>query len=272
MKRIPGIVLILIVLAAFTPLGCFADEVTCNPNENLQIGDGSDNYKTYKLGNSCDNHISINGKVSLDLNGYQLNSQGDITCLSGSCSLRITDTSNGETGALNAGTIKIDGSFEVSGGTVNASGEYYGILARDDIKISGGTVKATGGDHGIFASGDISIESGGTVTEASGGQNGISSGQGSITITNGGTVEKASGGQYGISAGGGINISGMVTEASGGQNGIKGGYITITNGGTVTKASGTNGSGIYADTDISIESGGTVTEASDGKNGIYATG
>ncbi len=278
MKRMLGIILMLIVLAAFTPLCCFAAEVVeCDPNQPLPIGNGSDNYTTYTLGNSCDNttvsHISISGKVSLDLNGYQLNSQGDITCLSGSCSLTITDNSNGETGALNAGTINIDGSFEVSGGTVNASGEYYGIRARDDIKISGGTVNATGGDlDGIFANGDISIESGGTVTKASGGKNGIYAGIGSITITNGGTVTKASGTNGSGISGRNITIdSSTVKEASGGQNGINAnGYITITNGGTVTKASGTNGSGIYAASDITIESGGTVTEASGGTSGIYA--
>ena len=162
MKRIFAVVFVLIVLAAFTPLGCFAEDepipLTC---ENLTTSNGLLAEGSYTLvDNNCPdiNNITLNGGVTLDLNGNKLNAQGDIRCGSSSCPLTIIDNSAGNTGTLTVKTIHIyNGALWISGGTVEATGDEYGIYAGGGITISG-TVTATGTNGtGIYAGGDIAI-------------------------------------------------------------------------------------------------------------------
>ena len=242
MKRILGIILILIVLAAFTPLWGSASEaatdLTCS---YLNTNGGELAAGEYKLiEDECiyKGEITFIGKVSLDLNGKSLTAKG-ITCGTNTCSLKIIDNTTSGTGmvTLTSTGISVSDSITISGGTVNATGSQYGIYATDSITISGGTVTVDGSEQGILAGGDITIESGGNVT-ASGNKYGIYAGRGDIIIS--GTVTEASGDTYGIYARDGINIEngGTVTEASGGEDGsgIYAGGINIS--GTVTEASG----------------------------------
>ena len=169
------------------------------------------------------------------------------------------------------------GKITINGGTVTATGGYYGAGIGGgcdgkggEIIINSGTVTATGGSNaaGIGggasgACGTVTIN-GGTVT-AKGGSN----------STNG--AAGIGGGDYG--AGGIITINGGTISATGSEDaaGIGGGYkatggIVTINGGTVTATGGKYGAGIgggnYKGGDTTIINDGTVTAI----GGYYGAG
>ena len=182
------------------------------------------------------------------------------------------------TGGVNGGA-GIGGSYgegtkniTITGGTVNAAGDWGGagigggqegsgeditITGGEDITIKGGRVTATGGDYGAGIGGgsggsgkNITIN-GGTVT-AAGGFNGAGIGGGiigsgeNITIT-GGEV-KATGGANGAGIGG--------DGGSGGSN------VTVSGAAQVTATAGKGSR--YAGAGATIGGGGSSTQDSDG--------
>ena len=81
-------------------------------------------------------------------------SAGDISIINGD----ISATASNEEGD---GIYSDSGNITVTGGTVNAIGDEYGIYAEYDFSINGGNITATGGSEGIFAA--YTILAGGTV-------------------------------------------------------------------------------------------------------------
>ena len=263
MKRIFAVIFVLIVLAAFTPLGCFADGepigLTCS---YLNTNGGKLDEGRYTLEeDKCtyDNSITLNGDVTLDLNGNQLIADGisdiSLSSLSISGDGKVELTTNG---------ITVNGSITISNGsTVEASGAYYGIYSGRDITISGENTKVTAkatGEYGIGFYAGLGITISGDDTQVTAKATSTSSGDvkpagiyaaGKIDIL-GGTVKEASGAYYGIYSGGDITISGAQTQVTAEATGVYGSGIFSGNGG------------------ITIESGGTVKEVSGGTYGIYA--
>ena len=134
MKRIFGVVLFLIVLAAFTPLGCFAADFPCSDNEQgctLNAG----NYELTKDISLDENIIKLTGAVTIDLNAKSLTAFAIVCSGSSQCSLTIRDTT--DIGLLNS-VISVTGDLTINGGIVKASGD--GIRAGGGVSFSGGQV------------------------------------------------------------------------------------------------------------------------------------
>ncbi|MBQ6508401.1 MAG: hypothetical protein IJI07_02905, partial [Flexilinea sp.] len=134
MKRIFGVVLILIVLAAFTPLGCFAADFPCSDSEQACTL----NAGTYELTKDIslgENPIMLTGAVTIDLNAKSLTAL-DINCGdSPQCSLTIRDTT--DIGLLDS-DISVTGDLTINGGIVKASED--GIRADGGVSFSSGQV------------------------------------------------------------------------------------------------------------------------------------
>ena len=231
--------------------------------------------------------LTITGKANLNLDNVQYGiCANSVTIEKGD----ITVRANGKTGIA----IRTDKNIEISGGTVNAWGEMYGmyshegkiiisggdvtaegpgmagILATDDLVITGGTVKAASDNNGAIGSGMASyhknvVIEGGDIT-ATGFFRGIHCIHGDITIS-GGTVRATATGDYNEVAGlevwedNNITISGGTVEAKGTRTGIRTheGEITIS-GGNVT-ATG-NRYGIRSDSS-GAATGGNITFSGD---------
>ncbi|MCL2110870.1 MAG: hypothetical protein FWH32_01175 [Clostridiales bacterium] len=176
-------------------------------------------------GGRANNGISISSGVTLTIKDSSSPSTGALTVLNRAS----TGTTAGNGAAINT----TDAMFIIQGGTVTATGGYYGAGigggrsgATGTIAISGGTVTATGG------------------TEAAG----------------------IGGGYWGRGTDDTITISGGTVTAAGGIEaaGIGGGYngtvtTIVINGGTVTATGGTDGAGIGSENGTVTISGGTVT-------------
>ncbi|MBP5768029.1 MAG: InlB B-repeat-containing protein [Fibrobacter sp.] len=146
------------------------------------------------------------------------------------------------------GIYSEEGNITISGGSVTASGNEYGIVAYNGVTISGGSVTAYGYYDGIYAYNGVTI-SGGSVT-ADGyygiyGENGVSISGGTVKATsyydgiyayNGVTISGGSvtaDGYYGIYSENGVSISGGSVTAFGYYDGIYGVNGITINGGTV---------------------------------------
>ena len=197
--------------------------------------------------------LSNGANVILENGAAESETVGSLTATGGSITLGI----NGGSG-IGTGFKGTAGDITINGGTVTATGGFYGVSIGSgtegtvgDITISGGTVTATGGDHGA----GIGSYASGTA--------------GNITIS-GGMVTATGIGLGSLGTVGDITISGGTVTATGGRLGAgigSGGYGTAGNitisGGTVTATGGNNGAGIGLGSsgtagDITI-SGGTVT-------------
>jgi len=245
---------------------------------------------------------SIEGSVlTSPTASIEIDSAGTAGSTSGSLTVAATDDDNA---GIGGGNESAGGNITISGGTVNATGGYYGSGIGGGDGGAGGTITITGGNvtaacdsngHGsgigggdFGAGGTINI-SGGTV-KATGGRFGAGIGGGETGVggniaISGGTVN-ATGGNYGAGIGGGewgtggtINISGGTVTAKGGNygagigggNGRAGGNITISDS-IVTATGGTRSAGIGGGNSgaggaIAIN-GGTVTAT----GGISAAG
>lgn len=153
--------------------------------------------------------VQAGENITLDLNGFAL----------------TIDTPGSNNAAISVPPTSSLTINDTSGGTLTATGGFYGAGIGGGIGIGGGTVTITGG----------------TVTAGSGeGGAGIGGGfngdGGTLTVT-GGTVI-ANGGNGGNGGPGTYNAAGI-----GGGNGGDGGTTTI-NGGTLTATGGYNAAGI----------------------------
>ena len=251
--------------------------------------------------------VTCTGAVHLILaDGKTLTASEGITVNSGN-SLTIYGQS-GQTGKLTTGTPyyyiagiggvdnQSSGNITINGGTVNATGGYYGAgigggnNSNGSVTINGGTVNATGG----YRSAGIGCGSGiGTVTinggtvNATGGIDGAGIGccGGNCTVTiNGGTIDVKGGSDAaGIGGGSGgigtVTINGGNVNATGGSHGagigggyvgnssvtISGGYIKTTAGEKATAiGNGYRGSG----STINI-TGGMFASGDAGGNKVY---
>ncbi len=116
--------------------------------------------------------------------GTDISHSGTITC-SGNVNIILAE---GKTMTITSDGVGIfvDGSLTIYGqdyitGTLNVNGDYTGIYSSGNITISGGTVNATGNyTGGIYSSGSITISD--SRVTATGGSYGIRSDSGDITI------------------------------------------------------------------------------------------
>ena len=178
--------------------------------------------------------LSNGANVILENGAAESETVGSLTATGGSITLGI----NGGSG-IGTGFKGTAGDITINGGTVTATGGFYGVSIGSgtegtvgDITISGGTVTATGGDHGA----GIGSYASGTA--------------GNITIS-GGMVTATGIGLGSLGTVGDITISGGTVTATGGNNGAgiglgssgTAGDITIS-GGTVTAKAGNSAVGI----------------------------
>ncbi len=207
-----------------------------------------------------------NENFALQVNGNSFNIYGQ----SGGTGKLTTSTDNDH------GIYAVSCDMTINGGTISASGVYYGINADGGaITINNGTVNATSSNFdygsGISASQSITI-SGGTV-EAHSKCYGISSYTGDIIISGGNVTVECTDYYSGIGIfcyEGNITISGGTVEATSEYLGIctDSGGITIS-GGSVTATGKGEGSGIDSYKHITI-SNGSVT-ATGGEKGIFSS-
>ena len=231
---------------------------------------------------SGDVEIELDGKNELKSGAHRAGLDKNTFDSTGTLTLKDDNKEAGSlkaTGGVNGGA-GIGGSYgegtkniTITGGTVNAAGDWGGAGigggqegSGEDITITGGTVNATGGYNGAGIGGGIGeygngkniTITGGTVT-ATGGVLGAGIGGGgggfygngeNITIT-GGTVTAS--GCAGAGIGGGINGSGSNVTVS------RAAQVTV----TASKSSDWNS----ADTGATIGNGGSVTEDGDLVNG-----
>ena len=222
--------------------------------------------------------IIISGGTVTATSIYTFNSNSAIIISGGTVTANGSNSVNYTTddGATISGSIVSGGSITISGPqtqvTANApastaSDDQTGIFAAGNIEILGGTVEATGNVYGIYSGGSITIseESGTTRVTATVSADVYLDGiyaSGNIEIQ-GGTVEAT--GYIGIHSRSITIKGGEVTANANLVDGINAGSVTI-NGGTVN-ATGNN-NGIHSRS-ITIK-GGEVT-AEGGNGGIYGT-
>ena len=128
--------------------------------------------------------LGISGKEKWYFVGTDISHSGTIECY-GNVNIILADgktmtiTSDG-VGIIVYGSLTIYGQDYITG-TLNVNGNYTGIYSSGNITISGGTVNATGNyTGGIYSSGSITISD--SRVTATGGSYGIRSDSGDITI------------------------------------------------------------------------------------------
>ena len=227
---------------------------------------------------SGDVEIELDGKNELKSGAHRAGLDKNTFDSTGTLTLKDDNKEAGSlkaTGGVNGGA-GIGGSYgegtkniTITGGTVNAAGDWGGAGigggqegSGEDITINGGTVNATGGYNGAGIGGGIgeygngkNIKITGGTVNATGGISGAGIGGGyggsgeDITI-NGGTVT-AVGDDWGAGIGGGSNGSGKNIT-------ITGGTVTAT-GGVLGAGIGGGGGGFYGNGENITITGGTVT-------------
>ena len=226
---------------------------------------------------SGDVEIELDGKNELKSGAHRAGLDKNTFDSTGTLTLKDDNKEAGSlkaTGGVNGGA-GIGGSYgegtkniTITGGTVNAAGDWGGAGigggqegSGEDITITGGTVNATGGYNGAGIGGGIgeygngkNIKITGGTVNATGGISGAGIGGGyggsgeDITI-NGGTVT-AVGDDWGAGIGGGSNGSGKNIT-------ITGGTVTAT-GGVLGAGIGGGGGGFYGNGENITITGGTV--------------
>ena len=228
---------------------------------------------------SGDVEIELDGKNELKSGAHRAGLDKNTFDSTGTLTLKDDNKEAGSlkaTGGVNGGA-GIGGSYgegtkniTITGGTVNAAGDWGGAGigggqegSGEDITITGGTVNATGGYNGAGIGGGIgeygngkNIKITGGTVNATGGISGAGIGGGyggsgeDITI-NGGTVT-AVGDDWGAGIGGGSNGSGKNITITGGTVTATGGVLGAGIGG------GGGGGGFYGNGENITITGGTV--------------
>lgn len=325
-SRLKGVLVLVLSLIMFFALTTIASAAVKVGDTELTSGvafSGTQGTATYDADNntltlnnfSTEAGISADVDLTLNLIGANtvtysesstaaINVTGDLT-IKGSDGSSLTANNTNESESSNGISAH---KITITGGTVNASGNAYGIYATEAISITGGTVTATGFDAIAVsehnANGTVTISGDNTKVTANGVNNGIYA-KGPVAISSGEVTATATGeGSCGIYGGNNVTIDGGIVTANGSTNGIhaydsnesdridtgnitiSGGTVNATgvvmgihadsngtiDGGTVTISGGTvnatGNDGLYANK-ISI-SGGTVTATGSNKYGIFA--
>ncbi|MDO5152750.1 MAG: hypothetical protein Q4D50_05250 [Eubacteriales bacterium] len=253
-----------------------SDRIIVSGDVHLILADGAKLTASKGIGvNTADNSLTIYG---------QTEGTGEL----------VAGTPDNNNAGIGGDNSKSSGAITINGGTVKATGGYYGAGIGSGygggsaiIAIHGGTVNATGGYYGAGigrgygGGGSITITiSGGTVT-AKGGDNSVGIGgyKGTVTIINGGTVN-ATGGEYGAGIGGGVagtatvTINGGTVNATGGDygagiGGSSNANVTVTiNGGFVAATGGQYSAAIGSGGVASSNTGTEATFTSDDTNAV----
>jgi hypothetical protein len=231
--------------------------------------------------------LSIGQTLTLDLDGYTLNTNGISLATGVTLTIRDSDT-DGD--ASTTGHLISDPNAQsnfVPG--INVAGAH--LVIKSGNLVAKGTFGAAGIGTGFNAvTGSVEID-GGTVTAGGGGQApGIGGGGGAASVSvlvNGGTVTATTGGEAaGIgsssnsSDGAAVVIDGGTVTAHGGTDGAgigggafsSGGSVQI-NGGTVTADGQTGiGGGVGGDSGVIAITAGDVTATSTGSGAGIGTG
>lgn len=240
----------------------------------------------------------IGGAGNQHDNEYYYTGDGDVTITGGT----ITAT-GGEMAAGIGGGAYGDGNVTITGGDITAKGNDkgagigggMGAKPRGTVSSSSkGDNKTVSGDTLVGGKGTVTI-SGGTITEATGGElaagiGGGSQGDSDVTITGNAIIKDAQGGDSAAGIGNGssnegvgsIEISGnsVIGHAEGGKQaaGIGGsgwmssGTITIKDNAKIDESVGGDGaagigSGVYGDVTVIIEGNSTIGTTTGGTDG-----
>ena len=240
----------------------------------------------------------IGGAGNQHDNEYYYTGDGDVTITGGT----ITAT-GGEMAAGIGGGAFGDGNVTITGGDITAKGDDKGagigggMGAKPKGTVSSsskGDHKTVSGDTLVGGKGTVTI-SGGTITEATGGElaagiGGGSQGDSDVTITGNAIIKDAQGGDGAAGIGNGssnegvgsIEISGdsVIGHAEGGEQaaGIGGsgwmssGTVTIKDNAKIDESVGGNGgagigSGVYGDVTVIIEGNSTIGTTTGGTDG-----
>ena len=237
--------------------------VIISGNVNLILNDDKTLTATFITGNGS---LSIYAQTMESnmgrLNVGTLEVGGDMMTIHGSNVTANILIAGGLTitgGSVTADYIKAVHSIKITGGTVKATGNEYGVSEygissdNDSVEILGGEVtaqgskcgicsygtmfiedcciSATGGEYGIYSKTNIIIH-GGDIT-ASGGQYGICAETGNISIYGDGANVTGSGGQYGICSKTGITIRDGDVTAQGGEKAFSSKVVEVNSAMTV---------------------------------------
>ena len=226
------------------------------------LGDGN-----YYLGENVQGDFTVDGTVTLCLNGYTLTGTGtDSVIIVNSGTFTLTDCSEGETGKVTGGNARLSGggvlvaysdeaydsggvTFNLEGG--NITGNQVGLSYSGYSVGSGGGVCVEPGNHFYMTGGNI------TDNIAGSGGNGVYLENHTTFTMSGGTI---------------ANNKDMGTNSAGGGVFFSSGTFTMTGGAITGNETGQRGGGIYLGSGTFTMSGGTIsnntTEYGDG-GGVY---
>ncbi len=261
--------------------------------------------QTVTLLKDCEENITVNNKVTLDLNGFVLiacSDEGSVITVNSGADLTVTDSSEGKTHNFTVETDGLwvldeeDGTETVTGGVITGDAGLFvrGVKVNDGIfTMNGGNIvgnKSNGSGGGVHVTGGSFTMTGGNIvgnrSDESGGGVHVT-GDGSFTM-NGGNI--AGNKTYGEadSGGGGVNVTGgssftmnggniVGNMAEGGHYSVGGGVrvadgsFTMINGAIKNNTASQYGGGVFANGEFTmtggIISGNTVNNGSGG--GLY---
>ncbi|MBO4293159.1 MAG: InlB B-repeat-containing protein [Clostridia bacterium] len=189
----------------------------------------------------------------IDLNGGMIRAQGCGINSYATLNMSGTTQINGETGII---TYNNNTTFNITGGTINASNNGIYNSKNGTINVSGGTI--TGGTHGIYNAANGTINVSGATTSITGtSSQGIRGYTGNVTIS-GGTIH---GNTHGISVNADTLNSGSILMTGGT---VESAYYGLLAAGNSTITMGAN------DGTVSKETPEVISNATSGDyNGVY---
>lgn len=256
--------------AGWTELTAESIQTYVSADGKYALGDGN-----YYLGENVQGDFTVDGTVTLCLNGYTITGTGNgsvITVNSGTFTL--TDCSEGETGKVTGGNV--DGVYYGGGVCVAWSQEVSdsggATFILEGGRITGNTA-STGGGVAV-EDGNHFIMTGGSITDNYIGRTcvggGVYVGYEATFDMSGGTI--ADNGSEESSSGGGVLVNNGSFDMTGGaitgnEAGLQGGGVFISGSGTFTMSGGTisgntsynHGGGVYVWSSNFTMNGGTIT-------------
>ena len=294
-KRFFAALLCLCLLAAALPTATLAADphdhtdwtelTAANIAEHASLTDGN-----YYLGGDINGDFTVDGTVTLCLNGHTLTGTGNgpvITVNSGTFTL--TDCSEGETGKVTGGKADGNGVNYGGGVYVEYSEEVYESGGATFILEGGsitGNTASTGGGGVAVGVGNHFIMTGGNITDNTsewGNGVGVNISRDATFTMSDGTISNNKGTSDEDINGGGVSVNGTFTMTGGAITGneasLRGGGVyfisgTFTmSGGTTSDNTTTNdsGGGVYVGRGNFTMNGGTITgnTAYSSAGGVY---
>lgn len=294
-RRFFAALLCLCLLAATLPTATLAADphdhtdwtelTAANIAEHASLTDGN-----YYLGGDINGDFTVDGTVTLCLNGHTLTGTGNgpvITVNSGTFTL--TDCSEGETGKVTGGKADGNGVNYGGGVYVEYSEEVYESGGATFILEGGsitGNTASTGGGGVAVGVGNHFIMTGGNITDNTsewGNGVGVNISRDATFTMSDGTISNNKGTSDEDINGGGVSVNGTFTMTGGAITGneasLRGGGVyfisgTFTmSGGTISDNTTTNdsGGGVYVGRGNFTMNGGTITgnTAYSSAGGVY---